>query len=179
MPIDYADTGLTIQQALVQENQARKGAPLERDGTPSILWGGKKVVTAHSLAVPPKGSLELRLIHRKGDLRQGCDISIPNGGCILRGGEVVSLLRTWWLPEFEDSVSYEFVAREKRLFVWNVYEMVWPGGRKTEEKWTDNAGMWVEDKRPGEIVYHCSAGPAVKPTFDDLVFSLLVREPPS
>src|SRR5262249_28306788 len=106
MADDYAKMGITIQQAMVHYH-SKKG-PSRPESPRSLLWDGKDICTAHALAVPSKGRYELKLIHREGELRQGCDVSIDDGGSILQDGNVVPTLRTWWLPELEDTVRYDF-----------------------------------------------------------------------
>jgi hypothetical protein len=53
--------------------------------------------------------------------------------------------------------------------------MRYPGGQVVEEKWTENAGMWVEQVTPYERVYHCSHGMANPPDFESLVFRVSIN----
>ncbi len=58
------------------------------------------------------------------------------------------------------------------MIVWNVYRMIYAGGLVVEEKWTENAGMWIEQDAPHERIYHCSHGMADPPDFESLVFKI-------
>ena len=57
-------------------------------------------------------------------------------------------------------------------------EMIHPGGQKVEEKWTENAGFWVEATGENERVYHCSHGMASPPDFDSLVYKVSIKSNP-
>jgi hypothetical protein len=43
-----------------------------------------------------------------------------------------------------------------------------------EDRWGDNAGMWIEDLGPQDRIYHCSQGASDPPTFADLVYRVTV-----
>jgi hypothetical protein len=102
-------------------------------------------------------------------IRQGVDLKV-DGWIRLAGGEHTQLLRTWQDERFEDVVEYPFCAKHGLLWTWNVYDMTYPGGQKLEEKWTENAGFWVEATGETERVYHCSHGLASPPDFDSFVY---------
>ncbi len=85
------------------------------------------------------------------------------------------LLRTWREDHLEDVVEYPFFSQDGQLWIWNVYETVYPSGEKLVEKWTENAGLWVEIVSESERVYHCSHGMANPPDFGSLVFKVSIR----
>lgn len=162
---DYEGVLPTIQRAMVAESKRRKRAS---GGPGSIVWGGKRVFTSYVLVVPPRGRLSLELIRAQAPLRQGVDLKMK-GGCILADGSVVPVLRTWFDPELEDRVEYDYVANDGRIATWNVYEVKTKTGR-FELNREENAGMWVEERSATNVVYHCSHGRAYPPDFESLVY---------
>lgn len=168
--VDYAEKGWSIQRALVDafSKKADKRAPT------TIEWAGKLISNADVIVVPKKGRVRLEIIGHQPDLRQGIDIEM-NGGVVLLDGTIQPSLRTWCDPEFEEILEYEYVSQDGLLRTWNVYEMRWPHGPTTIEKWTGNAGMWVETIGPMDRVYHCSPGMAEEPNFSALKYRLTVR----
>jgi len=109
-------------------------------------------------------------------IEQGFDIEIDNGWLRLMNGEQISHLRTWKDECYEDTVEYPFFSADRRLWVWNVYKMIYPGGQVIEEKWTENAGFWVEELAEFERIYHCSHGMAYPPDFESLVFKIAIHD---
>ena len=63
---------------------------------------------------------------------------------------------------------------ERKRVSEGVYKMKYSGGQVVEEKWTENAGMWVEQISPNERIYHCSDGMAHPPDFESLVFKITI-----
>jgi hypothetical protein len=61
------------------------------------------------------------------------------------------------------------------MFVWNVYKMRYLGGKQVEEKWTENAGFWVEEPSDHSYILHCSHGAATPPDFESLVVQFDLR----
>ena len=170
---DFAESGLDIQSAMLRHAKAFPN-PSTRPKT--ILWGSHEIRTSLKLSVPCAGTMSLRFLSPPDPIPQAIDIKIPSGGVKLRGGEVVPLLRTWQDERYEDSVEYEYEAPERCLFVWNAYRVDWPSGTVTEEKWTGNAGFWVDQKSDKTLVFHCSPGPIGRPDFERLVFELRILD---
>lgn len=169
--IDYEGSGLTIQQAMLEHGKRyphKKGSPI------TILWGKRRIRTSDCLHVPTEGMVRLEFLTSSQAIRQGADLKV-NGWIELAGGEHVPLLRTWQDERFEDVVEYPFFAKDGLLWTWNVYEMTYPGGQKVEEKWTGNAGFWVDVIGENERVYHCSHGMASSPDFDSFIYKLTIR----
>lgn len=155
-----------------------KQFPDKRQRPPYILWNGLNVTTADSITVPAMGIVRGEFLNSKTGIEQGFDLKI-DGWIELQGGEKVSLLRTWNDPKYESFVEYPFHSRDGRLRLWNVYKMRYPGGQIVEEKWTGNAGFWVEATADLERVYHCSHGMADSPDFESLVFKISVKSEPN
>lgn len=171
---DYASSGLTLQAAFVDHV---KRFPAKDRRPPYILWEGRQIVTADALHVPSDGVVRAEIIARRGSTRQGFDLKV-NGWLELTDGSRVTLLRTWDDPEYEPVVEYPFGAPDGLLRTWNVYEMHYPAGRIVEEKWTGNAGFWVEALGEIDHIYHCSHGMADPPDFESLVYRVTVTPRP-
>lgn len=168
---DYADSGLTIQYAMLDHF---KRFPDRIQRPDYVLWGGLQVKTGDFLAVPAQGIVRGEFLSSKGDVEQGFDLKLD--GCIrLANGEEVSLLRTWNDPRYDPVVEYPFHSKDGRLWVWNVYKARYSGGQIVEEKWTENAGLWVEKVSELERIYHCSQGFVYPPDFESLVFKITIR----
>lgn len=175
-PIDYASSGLDIQSAMV--DQIRRH-PNRGDRPPFLLWSGVEVKTSDVIAVPKNGLVSAAIrVCDSGFGRQGFDLQPKDGFLELLGGEKVKLLRTWHDERYEDRVSYRYVSKVGLLAFWNVYLRPWPDGKVTEEKWTGNAGFWVEEMAPLRRVYHCSSGRLPTPDFESLVVEVSVEGAP-
>ncbi len=167
---DYSQTGLTIREAMVDHAERN---PDKGSRKPYIRWGDLRIQTSDAISVPSEGVVRAEFIASAGPLRQGFDMEVE-GGFQLAGGQQVPLLRTWREKGRSDTVQYPFRSRSGQLYVWNVYEMVYPSGEKIVEKWTENAGFWIETINERARVYHCSQGMATPPDFDSLVFKVFV-----
>lgn len=167
---DYSESGLTIQAAMVDLTRRYP----ERRERPELLWAGRTVKTADAIAVPRRGTVRGEFLSSKGDVEQGFDLKVVCG-LRLEGGEEVPVLRTRNDPRLAPSVEYPFSCRDGRLWLWNVYKMQYARGETVEEKWTGNAGMWVEERSPSERIYHCSHGMAKPPDFECVVFRIAIR----
>lgn len=169
---DYSDSGLTIRSAMLDH---AKRFP-DKDTRPQfILWNGLHIWTSDRIPVGPKGTVRAQFLTANPDVRQGFDIELDDGYLVLAEGEQVRLLRTWRDDRYDDVVEYPFCSRDGLLWVWNVYEMSYPSGERVVEKWTENAGFWVERISESERIYHCSHGMAHPPNFEALVFKVTVR----
>jgi hypothetical protein len=120
-----------------------------------------------------RGIVRIDFLSKKNDVAQGVDLKIEEGALRLMGGIEVPLLRTWADDRYEASVEYAYHSKSGRLCVWNVDKLKFPQGQTREEKWTGNAGFWVEEIHD-QRVYHCSHGVADQPDFDSLVFRVTV-----
>ena len=136
--------------------------------------GDLLVQTSDQLQVSPRGIVTAQFISAKPEIRQGFDLKV-DGWFELLDGKKVPLLRTWKDDEFEDTVEYPYSSKDGLLYVWNVYEMIYPSGDRTEERWTENAGFWIQHVSKHERVYHCSHGSAYPPDFESLVFKVSVK----
>ena len=154
--------------------KAGKVRPPTRNEPLVIRWGDKWIQTSDAWQVPKSGVVRGEILSVRGDPDQGFDIKV-DGWLKLSGGERVGTLRTWNDDRYEPSVEYRFHSDDGILRVWNVYKMRYPGGQVVQERWTENAGMWVERISEDQRVYHCSPGMASPPDFESLVFRVSVR----
>ena len=166
--IDYLKSGFEIQQSMVDHFER---FPDKSTRPEFIVWGNRKIKTSDCLSVNRNGKVRFEILHSHPAIRQGFDAKV-DGWFTLQGGERVPLLRTWKEEELEDTVEYPFFTKSGHMWVWNVYEMHYPSGLKVEERWTGNAGFWIETVSDCERIYHCSPGMAKEPKFDDFVFKL-------
>jgi hypothetical protein len=166
---DYAESGMSIWQAMLDRGKKR---PKNERGPVTIRWGDKIVQTADVIQVPRRGMVRLECVRSATDLRQGFDVKM-RGGCVLANGEIVPLLRTWCDERYEPVVEYNYEADSGLISTWNVYE-TWRGSELTTEKWTGNAGFWIEEVGTLDRIYHCSAGPLETPGFESLVYRMTV-----
>ena len=169
--LDYGKSGLTIREAMLDHANR---FPEKNNRPRYLLWNGRHIWTSDPFRVPIEGIVRLEFLKSSQAVRQGADLEV-DGWIELAGGGHVPLLRTWQDEQFEDVVEYPFFAKDGLLWTWNVYEMTYRGGQKVEEKWTENAGFWVEVIGENERVYHCSHGMASPPDFDLLVYKLTIR----
>lgn len=167
---DYADSGLSIRTAFLDQGK-RSVAARRLD---YILWAGLRVKTGDSFDVPKDGVVRGEFLSCKPDIEQGFDVKV-DGWLKLADGSKISTLRTWNDPRLGSAVEYPFHSRDQKLWVWNVYKMRYPGGQVVEEKWTENAGFWVEGISERERIYHCSHGAASPPDFEALVFRITIQ----
>ncbi len=170
--IDYATRGVSIQAAMLDRVKRHPDKATRPD---DILWAGHRVRTGDRLSVPGRGYVRAEILSATSDLAQGFDLKVGAGGLVLSGGERVKVLRTWHDPELEPVVEYPFVSGDGAMWVWNVYRLSFPNGATREEKWTGNAGFWVEQRSPMDFIYHCSHGLCEPANFASFVFRVSVR----
>ncbi len=169
---DYGNSGLTIREAMLDHGNR---FPDKHKRPKYLLWNGQRIWTSDCLPVPQQGVVRAECLSVDSTVRQGFDLKIQDGWIELADGTHIPLLRTWQDERFEDVVEYPFFAKDGFLWTWNVYEMTYPAGQKVEEKWTENAGFWVEANGENERVYHCSHGIASPPDFDSFVYKLTIK----
>jgi hypothetical protein len=124
------------------------------------------------MRVPERGQVRLEVLSRSRDPRQGADLDVVPGRIILARSEVPTL-RTWFDEEYEDVVEYDYHSPRGLLRTCNVYEMTL-GGNVVEDRWGDDAGMWIEECGPRDRIYHCNSGLRTPPTFVDVVYRVTV-----
>lgn len=166
---DYSPSSLTIQQAMLEAVRANPG---RRPKPPAIRWGDRVVQTSACLDVPRAGRLVAEFLGGRPGGGQAFDLKV-DGAFLLEDDQEVAVLRTWRDERYEDRVEYDFTCKDGKLWVWNVYQ-VCSQGVLEPQKWTENAGFWIEKVGPAEWVYHCSSGLSPSPDFESLVFRLTV-----
>jgi hypothetical protein len=171
--IDYAAAGFDICQAKLHHAERYRD---KADRPDYIIWNGIRVKTYDWWLVPSQGTVRVEFLFAKPGVEQGVDLKIEEGWVELPNGDQVPLLRTWVDSRFEDTVEYAYFTKVGRLCVWNVYKMHYAGGQIVEERWTGNAGFWVEKLADLQRVYHCSHGMAAKPDFDAFTFRVSILQ---
>ena len=169
--IDYSKSGLDIQSSMVDH---AKRFPSKAKRPQHIIWNGLEIKTFDWWDVPSRGIVRLEFISLNSDIEQAVDLQAEEGAIELPDGTKVPILRTWADSKFTDIVQYNFYTKTKRLCVWNVYKMRHAGGQVVDERWTGNAGFWIETLNTDERIYHCSHGMAGTPDFDLLTFKVSV-----
>ena len=165
MTIDYANSGLTIQQAIVQEaKRIGKG-----EGRGSVLWQGLRVQAFCWMEIPSDGEVKIELVRYKRDDWIGIDLRFEGGGVKGQHGWI-NRLRTWASSDFDDSVSYQYTSLG-RVSVSIVSKVRFPNGRSSVESLTGNSAFYFE-RLGSEIVGHASHAQSVPPDFDFLEFRL-------
>ena len=106
--IDYAGSGLTLQQAMVAH---AKRHPDKKSRPETILWGKRLVRTSDFIHVPSEGVVRLEFLTSSQAIRQGVDLKV-DGWIELAGGEHAPLLRTWQDERYEDVYEYPFFAKD-------------------------------------------------------------------
>jgi hypothetical protein len=169
---DYATSGMDIQSAMI--DQARQFKKKEKP--PFLLWGGRTIKTSDAITAPRRGVVILTFLSGETSIEQGFDLKLNKGFLQLSQDERVSLLRTWRDLRFEDRIEYPFCSDDEIIWFWNVYKRKWPDGSVTEEKWTGNAGFWVEEMPENRRIYHCSHGFLSEPNFESLVVEVSIQD---
>jgi hypothetical protein len=167
---DYAQSGLDIQYAMI--DHARR-FPDKKSRPDYILWSGLKITTGDCIKVPRTGIVQGEFISCHGDIEQGFDMDVK-GWIELQDGTRVKRLRNWSDPRLEPKVECPYFSEDGSLWVWNVYKMRYRGGQVVEEKWTGNAGFWIEELGENVRVYHASHGAANPPDFESCVFKITI-----
>jgi hypothetical protein len=168
---DYSESNLTIREAMLDHV---KRYPNKAERPDCVLWAGHRIKTSDVFHVPQNGIVRGEFLSAKGEVEQGFDIQLDDGWVELKNGERISHLRTWKDEQLPSVVEYPFFSRDGLMWVWNVYRMKYPGGQIVEEKWTENAGFWVEHMSENERIYHCSHGTATPADFESLVFKVQI-----
>ncbi|MBS2032151.1 MAG: hypothetical protein JST54_29905 [Deltaproteobacteria bacterium] len=166
---DYAALGLSIQRAMVRAAEKRR----PNSGPIRIRWGDKVICTGDTVSVPERGHLILEFLKGLDSPRHAVDLKMT-GGCVLKNGTVIPVLRTWFDSQYEPVVEYDYTARDRVIHVWNTSEVRLTNGSVRAEYWTGNAGMWIEPISTFERIYHFSHADSQAPDFESLVVKLSI-----
>jgi hypothetical protein len=167
--VDYSKSGKSIQYAMLEH---AKRFPDISTRPSWIRWGHLLVKTGDSISVPERGTWRGEFLRLSPELEQGFDVQVA-GWTQLPSGKRVDLLRTWGDERLASVVEYPYYSKDCLLWVWNVYKRR-RGAAEVEERWTGNAGFWVEEISDVERVYHCSHATADPPEFEGFVFKLTI-----
>ena len=148
--VDFSASGLSISAATLK---VAKAYGKKIDGPLGIIWDGKVVLGGDQIASGKRGRVRLELLHFVKGVEQGVDLKV-DGYFELLHGERVPLLRTWADSQYEDVVEYPYVSKDGRIHIWNVFKRRFPSGEVREDRWTENAGFWIEELSPTDRIYH-------------------------
>jgi hypothetical protein len=173
--VDYAATGLSIGNAMLDRVKRRMQLRLPAQAPPVVRWGEHTVATG-DVWRDLHGSVEILVKAKAGrdGWRQG--ISISASRPVLSTARWLEQSEVQFWPsasESEFSVQARTVGDEIR--VTNVYR-VGGAAQPRVERWTENAGFWVLTGSPTFRTYHANFHEVTPPTFDDLVFSVEIRQ---
>jgi hypothetical protein len=167
---DYGSGDITLREAFVEDSRLFPRSSPEDN---FVLWQGTKIRTSMRLPVPVTGRVRASIVVSKGVVSNGFDLKADAGLLRSKEGRVFAAVRTWALPEYEDIVEYSYETQTGFLWFWNVYK-IQRGLDLVEEKWTENAGMWVREIGELGWEFHCSPGTEAKPDFETLVVTVEV-----
>jgi hypothetical protein len=178
--VDYSKQDVSIRRAFAEAVQTAGPLPQPLRSPLSLRWGSREIVAGDIFEVPADGRVRLEFLEagaRLPVLRQGADIEV-RPGCEVEPGSPVPLLRTWHDPEISAAVEYDYFADDRLMRTSNVYEVL-RANRLYAERWTENAGMWIEVRGAYDRIYHCSHGaPGGPARFDALVYRVTILETP-
>jgi hypothetical protein len=152
--IDYATTGLCLQTALVDYGQRKKRLGLPLEIPPTIRWGERRVATGDIRPVPA-GRVTVTVSHLTAGVRHGIALSTAHGP-----------EHVLWPSENDREFTVD-LPHDADLRITTVFVVEGPGWSR-EERWLDNAGMWIGP----DGAYHCNHFATTPPTFEDLVFTV-------
>lgn len=128
---------------------------IESKGAP-ISLNGQNVIQLDTIPIH-KGIVSIRFISiLNGEF--GVVLKSKNGYIVLSEGRHTKCLFTWNEPKLPRIINYEVNCTDGKLRVWNVYKVHHHTGEVTEDAWTGNAGMIVENRNRYARLYKCSSG---------------------
>jgi hypothetical protein len=173
--VDYAATGLSICNAMLDRAKRRRQLRLPVQVPPVVRWG-ERIVATGDVWRDLHGDVEILVKAKAGrdGWRQGISIStsrpVLSTASWLERPEVV-----FWPSDSGSEFSVQARMAGDEIRVTNVY---WVGGAAHAgvARWTENAGFWVLTGSPTFRSYHANFHEVAPPTFDDLVFSVEIRQ---
>ena len=172
--VDYAATGLSICNAMIDKAERRRQLGLPAQVPPVVRWGEHDVATGDVWRNLDR-EVEILVKARAGreGWRQGISISTTRPVLsTTRWSEQSEVL--FWPSSSESEFSVKARLAGDEIRVTNVYRV---GGvaQARVERWTDNAGFRLFNSSPTLRSYHANFHEVAPPTFDDLVFSVEIR----
>lgn len=139
-----------------------KGQPLEIDGR--VVHG------IYRREVTVGQAFRLRFIQSVSHPVQGVSLGVKRG--VIQVNDVEAKDMVLWCDNAPDDIT--FVCKKGRgtreFTIWNC----WRDERGVNQAWIGNAGMLIEEIRPGIVRFKCNSRPNV--TFGDLVFELAILD---
>jgi hypothetical protein len=125
-------------------------------------------------SVPTAGSIELQVFEQDLSQANGIAINVP-GGYVEGPGHPAAPEVILWPSRDDRHVRLQYTAPKGQVGVCNVY-MVGNEGWTRVDRWSENAGMTREASPDAGVVYRCNSGSSNPPTFDDICFTMSVRQ---
>ena len=176
-PVDYEGTGLSIANAMLDAGKRRRW--LGRPGTipPLLSWGARQITSGDVWRdVPVGGSIAVAVRAFVDGLDHGFAVSAQGGalshGGLADGSESAEELVLWPTPT-EREFEVRYTSPRQILLLCNVYRVSGPTWSKVD-KWSENAGLWIEQGSERVRTYHCNHASTRPPTFADLVVTVSV-----
>lgn len=169
--VNYAPTGLSISNAMgdMMGRKRRCGAPI--DTPPRLRWGKLSVATGDVWGeVYGDVDIAVRVDGHRPELRHGISLSTPTP-TLFPLGETPRHEVLLWPSSGERDFEVRGTSLTGVLRITTVY-VVGGGDRSTVERWTGNAGFWVERESSRQRVYHANHHSTSPPSFEDLTFSV-------
>jgi hypothetical protein len=174
--VDYAATGLSICNAMLDRGKRRRQLRLPVQTPPPVVRWGEYTVACGDVWRDLHGGVEILVKAKAGrdGWRQG--ISISTNRPVLSTARWLEQSEVqFWPSASESEFSVQARTAGDEIRVTNVYR-VGGAAQPRVARWTENAGFWVLTGSPTFRTYHANFHEVVPPTFDDLVFSVEIRQ---
>jgi len=136
---------MTLQQQFL----ANHGKPIQ--------YGRKSLIQMDRLPVYT-AKLSVKFLRGNSELVCGVALKPAKGYIVLSSGKKVKRLNVWDEAGSEKEVNYLVVCPDGELRIWNIYRIKHKSGLITEDSWTNNACMYVQEMSPTRRKYFCSDG---------------------
>lgn len=149
---------------LQEQFLASKGQPIQCDGN--------VIIQMDVVSIPEHANVKVSFLGASYFAGNGVAIKARGGRIYLSDGSYAETVCIWDTPEHSRSVIHKVFAPNRELRVWNVYRIEHSSGAITEDSWTGNAGMIVEQQSGQIRRYRCSNGIGAR-NFADLMFEVV------
>ena len=172
--VDYATTGLSIANAVMDRTKRQRQLGLPVEIPPVVRWGGHDV-TGGDIWRDLHGEFDVLVRAEAGrdGWRQGISIAARRPVLSTADGPEQAEILLW-----PGDAGSRFTVRARMagddLRVTNVFRPR-DGSHARIERWIGNAGFRVSTESPTLRRYHANFHEVSPPTFDDLVFSVEVQ----
>jgi len=132
---------------------------LDSRGAP-VKVGDLLVFQIDKIYIPERARVTIQFIGEKIFYNSAAVIAIPSPGRILLSdGSAVSAVKTWDEEGLPREVSYVVESAGRKLQIYNKYRTKHKNDILTEDSFTGNSGMVIEEVGSDKKRYKCSNGP--------------------